>query len=523
MRIFTYDTTLRDGAQSDTVFYSKNDKLNIIRLLDSLGIDFIEVDNPVYNPYDDGFFEELKNMKLNHSRIVAFGSTVKVGVQPQNDSVLSFLSSYSDCCAIFGKAWDLHVSDVLKTTNEENLRMISESIKYLKSKGKYVFFDAEHFFDGWLSSREYALAVLEAAQNAGADEIVLCDTNGGTFPKDIEKAVGDVKNHISVRLGIHTHNDCALAVANALSAVNEGAELIQGTINGIGERCGNADLAALIANLQIKSGFDVLPEGKIRSLTGISRAIAQITNISTQGMPYISRAAFSHKAGTHADAVLKNPATFEHIDPSLIGNKRTILLSEISGKSAIMPIIRRVVPDIDKNSDKVDMLLAAMKDREAHGYRYEAAQASFELLIRKMLGMYTPHFEVDMYKLISEAKLGEECKSYVFTEVRVDNQKEIAATTSDGPVHAIDEALRKALRPFFPSLDKVQLIDYKVRVMDNRSATGSTVQVLIDSTDGRDVWSTVGVSIDIIRASQEALIDSIEYKLLKDEKTSENR
>jgi 2-isopropylmalate synthase len=329
----------------------------------------------------------------------------------------------------------------------------------------------------------------------------------------------DVKTHVSVRLGIHTHNDCALAVANALSAVSAGAELVQGTINGIGERCGNADLSALIANLQIKSCFDVLPEGKIRSLTGISRAIAQITNISTQGLPYISRAAFSHKAGTHADAVLKNPATFEHIDPSLVGNKRTILLSEISGKSAVLPMIRRVVPDIDKNSDKVDMLLSAMKDKEAHGYRYEAAQASFELLIRKVLGMYTPHFEVELYKLINEAKLGEECKSYVFTEVRVENQQEIAATESDGPVHALDEAFRKALRPFFPSLDKVQLIDYKVRVMDNRSATGSTVQVLIDSTDGKDVWTTVGVSIDIIQASHEALIDSIEYKLLKDEKT----
>ena len=523
MKIYTYDTTLRDGAQSETVFYSKNDKLNIVRLLDSLGIDYIEVDNPVYSPFDDGFFGELKNMRLLHSRVVTFGSTVKVGTLPENDPVLSFLASYTDCCAIFGKAWDLHVSDVLKTTKEENLRMIYESVKYLKNKGKYVFFDAEHFFDGWLSNPAYALSVLKTAQEAGADEIILCDTNGGTFPKDIERAVNDVKTAVTVNLGIHTHNDCALAVANALAAVNAGVKSVQGTVNGIGERCGNADLSALIANLQIKSGFEVLPEGKIRSLTGISRAIAQITNISTQGMPYISRAAFSHKAGTHADAVIKNPATFEHIDPSLIGNKRTILISEISGKSAILPIIRRVVPDMDKDSDKVDMLLAAMKDKEAHGYRYEAAQASFELLIRKMLGMHKPYFEVELYKLINEEKQGEGCKSYVFTEVRVENQKEIAATESDGPVHAIDQALRKALRPFFPSLDKFQLIDYKVRVMDNRSATGSTVQVLIDSTDGRDVWTTVGVSIDIIRASLEALIDSIEYKLLKDEKNVENR
>lgn len=520
MKIYTYDTTLRDGAQSETVVYSGNDQINIIRLLDSLSIDFIEVGNPVFNPYDSEFFDKIRDTKLLHSRLVSFGSTVHVGTKPEEDPVLSFMASFSDYCAVFGKAWDLHVSDVLKTTNEENLRIISDSIRYLKSKGRYVFFDAEHFFDGWSGNRDYAIKVVETAQEAGADEIVLCDTNGGTFPKDIERAVKDVSEHISVRLGIHTHDDCGLAVANAISAVYAGACTVQGTINGIGERCGNANLSTLIADLNIKAGYEVLPEGKIRLLTGISRSVAQITNISTYGMPYISRSAFSHKAGMHADAVIKNPATFEHVDPSSIGNKRNIILSEISGKSAILPIIRRVIPDIDKDSDKVDMLLSVMKDREVHGYHYEAAQASFELLIRKELGMYQPHFEVDLYKLINEAKLGEVCKSYAFIEVRVDNQKEIAATTSDGPVHAIDEAFRKALMPFYPSLDKVQLIDYKVRVLDNRSATGSTVQVLIDSTDGRDVWSTVGVSIDIIQASQEALIDSIEYKLLKDEKGS---
>ncbi len=516
-KIYTYDTTLRDGAQSENIFFSQKEKINIIRLLDSLGIDYIEIGNPIYNSYDKEFFDDVKEMDLIHSKIVAFGSTARVGTAPEDDPVLSFLASFTEHCAIFGKAWDLHVSDVLKTTKEENLRLIRESIKYLKDNGKYVFFDAEHFFDGWLNNPDYALEVLLAAQNAGADEIILCDTNGGTFPDDITRAVSDVKNKISVKLGIHTHNDNGLAVANALFAVYAGVENIQGTINGIGERCGNANLSTLIANLQIKSGYDVLDGERIRSLTGVAQSVAKISNVSVHDMPYISTAAFTHKAGTHADAVRKNPATFEHIDPYSIGNKRTILLSEISGKNTLLPMLRRVDPNIDKDSDKVDSILSAVRAKEAQGYHFESAPASLELFIRKELGLYRKYFVLDFYKVINEARAGETGKSIAVAEVSVGNQKEMAATDGDGPVLAIGKVLRKALREFYPTLDKVRLINYEVQAMDNRSATGATVRVLIESTDGKDIWSTVGVSIDIIHASQAALVEAIEYKLLKDE------
>lgn len=517
MKVFTYDTTLRDGAQSETIFFSQKEKINIIRLLDSLGIDFIEIGNPFYDSYDKEFFDEVKNLGLLHSKIVAFGGTCHAGKRPEDDPVINFLSSFADHCTVFGKAWDLHVSDVLKTTLEENLRIIHDSIKFLKDNGRYVFFDAEHFFDGWRGNREYALKVLETARNAGADEIVLCDTNGGTFPKDIESAVRDVKEKISVKLGIHTHNDNGLAVANSLSAVEAGVESIQGTINGIGERCGNANLSTLIANLQVKAGYTVLDGNKIRSLTGVASSIAKISNISVNDMPYISSAAFTHKAGTHADAVRKNPATFEHIDPYSIGNKRTILLSEISGKNTILPVIQRVDPTLDKNSEKVDHLVSLMRAKEAQGYHFETAQASLELMIIKELGLFQPHFVLDFYKVINEARAGEMGKSIAVAEVSVGHQKEMAATDGDGPVLAIGKVLRKALREFYPSVDKFQLINYEVQAMDNRSATGATVRVLIESTDGKDIWSTVGISIDIIHASQAALVDAIEYKLLKDE------
>ena len=327
----------------------------------------------------------------------------------------------------------------------------------------------------------------------------------------------DVKEKISVKLGIHTHNDNGLAVANSLSAVEAGVESIQGTINGIGERCGNANLSTLIANLQIKAGYTVLDGNKIRSLTGVASSIAKISNISVNDMPYISSAAFTHKAGTHADAVRKNPATFEHIDPYSIGNKRTILLSEISGKNTILPVIQRVDPTLNKNSEKVDHLVSLMRAKEAQGYHFETAQASLELMIIKELGLFQPHFVLDFYKVINEARAGEMGKSIAVAEVSVGHQKEMAATDGDGPVLAIGKVLRKALREFYPSVDKFQLINYEVQAMDNRSATGATVRVLIESTDGKDIWSTVGISIDIIHASQAALVDAIEYKLLKDE------
>ncbi len=516
MKIHTFDTTLRDGAQSEKILFSANDKLRIVKLLDSLHIDYIEVGNPVFNPAEEPFLEELQTLELKHSQIVMFGSTCKADMSPENSPVLAALGHEKSpgYCSVFGKAWDLHVHDVLNTTEEENLRIISESIKFLRQKGKKVFFDAEHFFDGFKSNEEYALKVVKTAQDAGCDAVVLCDTNGGTFPDEIKVITEKVAAACSVDIGIHCHNDMGLAVADTLSAVAAGAVLVQGTLNGIGERCGNTNLATVIANLQLKLGNDVLGD-KIRMLSPVSRAAAQISNLNTDGLPYISRSAFAHKAGMHIDAVMKNPHTFEHIDPSSVGNARNILISEMSGKSAIYPYVQRIVPSMDKDSPAMDRILAVIKKKEAEGYHYEAAQASLELLIKQELGIFTPHFILEKFKLIAEQTSVDNpdgC-NYAFLKVSVSGTTEMAATESDGPVHALDDVIRKALHGFYPALNETRLIDYKVRVLDSRSSTGGKVRVYIEATDGHETWGTVGVSRDIIEASKTALIDAVEYKL----------
>lgn len=516
-KIYTLDTTLRDGLQTETVSFSLNDKLNIMKLLDSLCIDYIEIGNPAFGKADEELIMRLPEIKPSYSRISMFSPTCRPGEKPEDSVFLT--AAANSCvkyCTVFGKSWLLHVSDVLKTTAEENLRMIRESIEFLKKHGKTVFFDGEHFFDGYKNDRSYAVEVLKTAAEAGAELLVLCDTNGGAFPDDIKTAVRDVTKRFAVPIGIHTHDDGGMAVANSVTAAISGCTHIQGTLNGIGERCGNANLATITANLQLKKGYQVLPDEKIRLLTGIARAVAQITNLSTTSLPYISRNAFSHKAGMHVDAVMKNPATFEHIDPAAVGNKRNLLISEISGKSALLPIVKKIVPDMERDAPEMDRILTAMKKRETEGYHFEAAQASLELVILKELGLYKPFFNVEKLKLITEQETDSGSNiSYAFIKVAVGGRTEIAATESDGPVHALDEALRKSLYGFFPILRHVSLTDYKVRVLDGRSSTGSTVRVLIESSDGKDVWNTVGVSVDIIDASKKALIDSIEYKLMK--------
>ncbi|MBQ7015013.1 MAG: citramalate synthase [Clostridia bacterium] len=517
-KIYTLDTTLRDGLQAQTVSFSLKDKLKIIRLLDKLGVDFIEVGNPAFGNADEEFFKCLDSIKTVNSKIVTFSPTCRVGEEAKDSVVLnSIVNTNVKYCTVFGKAWKLHVDEVLKTTEEENLRMIKDSIEYLRSKGKIVFFDGEHFFDGYKDNHDYAIEVLKTAASAGADTIVLCDTNGGSFPDDIKKAVREVSKLFGAKLGIHVHNDCDMAVANSVVAASCGCVHIQGTLNGIGERCGNANLATIIANLQLKKGFKVLPENNMERLTETSRAVAQITNLSTTSMPYISRNAFAHKAGMHVDAVMKNPVTFEHIDPSLVGNKRNFILSEISGKSALFNVVRKVVPDMERDDPKMDGLLKVLKQKEADGYHFEVAQESLELLIKRQLGLHKPFFEVEKLKLIDEQITETSANtSYVFIKVSVNGTEEIAAAESDGPLHALDQALRKALCNLYPSLQNVRMTDYKVRVLESRSSTGSKVRVLIECSDGVDVWNTVGVSVNIIEASKMALFDAIEYKLMKD-------
>jgi len=523
-KVYTLDTTLRDGMQSEKISFTVEDKLKIVKYLDELGVDYIEAGNPGSNIKDAELFDRIKKYPLSHSQLVAFGSTRKVGIKPEEDDNLNkLLSAGTKTIVIFGKAWALHVDEVLCTTPEENLAMIRDSIEYLKSKDRNVIFDAEHFFDGYKNNPEYALEVLKTAQNAGAESVVLCDTNGGTFPLEIYNITKYIVSELSANVGIHMHNDSGMAVSGSVIAIEAGASHVQGTLNGIGERCGNANLATIIANMQLKGNCEMIPSDNLSRLTEIARIIADIANISISGMPYVSKSAFSHKAGMHIDAVYKNPSSFEHIDPELVGNNRNFLVSEMSGKSAILPAIQKVLPDVTKNSPEISVVLNHLKQLEFKGYQYEAADASLDIVIRKALGMYKPAFEVTQFKVLVEqgARTGTGYASAI-VKVVVDGKEEITAADSDGPVHAIDIALRKALNVFYPELMDTQLIDYKVRVLNSEAATGATTRVLIETTDGDDSWFTVGVSPDVIEASRQALIDSIDYKILKTRKENHN-
>ncbi len=524
MKITTLDTTLRDGAQSAAVSFSVEDKIKIVKLLDALGIDLIEAGNPSSNIKDAEFFREIKKVKLNHANLVAFGSTRRVGAKVEEDALVeALLSAETQYVSIFGKSWDLHVTDILKTTPEENLAMIKETIEYCVSKGKRVVFDAEHYYDGYKHNPEYAVEVIRTASEAGAEVICLCDTNGGCFPDDMYDITKKACGSVECEVGIHTHDDAGLAVANALMAVKAGAKHVQGTLNGIGERCGNANLGTIIANLQLKRGYDVIPRENMQRLTEISRTVAEISNISVNGMPYISKNAFSHKAGMHIDGVRKRSESFEHVDPSTVGNERTFLVSEVAGRSAILPVIQKVDPSIDKNSPKIGDVIERLKELEFEGYQFEAAEASLYIVITEVLGIKKSFFEIERFRIMIEQdqlpNMKEDDYASAIVKVRVGDEYEITAADSDsGPVNAVDIALRKSLERFYPSLKDMRLTDYKVRVLDTGAATGATTRVLVESTDGRNSWTTVGVSKDVIMASQKALVDSIVYKLLQDEK-----
>ncbi len=517
--VMIFDSTLRDGAQARGVSFSVDDKIKIVKALDNLGVRYIEAGNPGSNSKDLEFFSNAKNLQLHHGKLTAFGSTRRKNISVEEDqNVQSLLSAKTSAVAIFGKSWDFHVTDIIRTSLEENLNMIRDTIRFLKEKQKEVIFDAEHFFDGYKSNSHYAFDALKAAVEGGADCLVLCDTNGGTFPDEIYDITKKVVETFSTDVGIHCHNDCGMAVANSMMAVKAGAVHVQGTYIGLGERCGNANLSTLIPNLQIKHNIKCIPEEQLAHLTSTARYIAEITNVLLDAAsPYVGNNAFAHKGGMHIDGVSKASRSFEHISPEIVGNSRKFLMSEVSGKNTLLSKIQKVDPSLTKKSPETQEILDKLKMLEHKGYQFEGAESSFELIILKHLGKYKPFFELNYYKVIEEEPSGNgEYSSSALIKVRVDDKEEITATEGKGPVHALDLALRKALEVFYPSLKKVHLTDYKVRVLDAKSTTAAKVRVLIESTDGKDFWTTVGVSSNIIEASAIALVDSIEYKLIKD-------
>ncbi|QNU66850.1 citramalate synthase [Ruminiclostridium herbifermentans] len=516
-RVIIYDSTLRDGAQALGISFTVEDKLKIVRKLDQLGVDYIEAGNPSSNPKDLEFFEKVMKLKLNNSKIIAFGATRRANIKVEEDmNIQSLLNAGTEAVAVFGKAWDFQVTEILKTTLDENLSMIYDTIKYFKQKGKTVVYDAEHFFDGYNANSEYAMTTLKTAYEAGADAICLCDTKGASLPSYIGKVTKLVCQKISCAIGIHCHNDNGMAVAGSISAVEAGATQVQGTINGFGERCGNANLCTIIPNLQLMMGYECIPKENMEKLTPIARYVSEVANIiHDERAPFVGNCAFAHKAGMHADAVNKNTSAYEMINPTVVGNQRNILMSEVAGRSAVMSMINMVDSTITKDSPETKKIIERLKELEYEGYQYEGAESSFELVIRKILGKYKPFFELVEFKVIVDEPTVSSVSSSAMIKIKVGEQTEITAAEGDGPVNALDSALRKALERFYPQIAEIKLTDYKVRVLDSNFATASKVRVLIETSDGEEVWTTVGVSTDIIEASWRALVDSVEHKLIK--------
>jgi 2-isopropylmalate synthase len=528
-RVAIYDTTLRDGSQGEGVNFSLQDKLLLTRRLDEIGVDYIEGGYPLSNPKDFEYFQAVHELPLTHAKVCSFGMTRRKNAPAETDTCLkALLDAKTPVVTIVGKTWDFHVTDVLGTTLDENLKMIADSVAYCKSQGREVFYDAEHFFDGFRANPDYALKTLTAAADAGASCTILCDTNGGTMPERIAEVVQAVKRELACEVGIHCHNDCELAVANSLAAVRAGAAQVQGTMNGIGERCGNVDLVSVIANLALKYGFDVLKPGSLERLTETSRYVYELANMNFRnGQPFVGLSAFAHKGGMHTHAVAKDPATYEHIRPEAVGNERRILVSELSGHSTILTKTAKY--QITHDKALMTKILNAVQDLENQGYEFEAAEASFDLLVRKVaklhkpwevdqkLKLYKPWFERITYRVNIEAREAGTPVTEATVRLKVGGKVEHTASEGDGPVNALDGALRKALVRFYPRLGEMQLVDYKVRVVNPRAGTAARVRVVIESRDATDVWGTVGVSENVIEASWLALVDSIEYKLFKDE------
>jgi 2-isopropylmalate synthase len=516
--VYLYDTTLRDGEQGEFISYSLEDKVRITHRLDEFGMDYIEGGWPGSNPKALHFFEKMKSTRLQHAKLAAFGSTRRKGVAAADDTQLQTLvASGTPVVTIFGKTWDLHVREALRVSEQENVDMIGESVAYLKSCDREVVYDCEHFFDGFKANPEYALKTLKAAADAGASVIVLCDTNGGTMPTEFHDIMTRVKSVIKSPLGIHAHNDCGMGVINSCTAVLEGAVHVQGTVNGYGERCGNADLIQIIPNLELKFGRRCLDEGKLQELTSVSHFVAEIANLAPDPrQPYVGQTVFAHKGGIHVSAVQRNPATYEHIPPETVGNQRRVLVSELSGMSNINYKATELGLNLDESNAEARAIVQQIKQLEAEGYQFESAEASFELLVKKAQGKGRNYFDLTGFRVITSHTSNSNLAEAIL-KLNVNGENRHVVAEGDGPVNALDKALRKALVEDYPSLKKVHLIDFKVRVLNAQAATAARVRVIIESTDGEDAWTTVGVSEDVVEASYKALVDSIEFYLLKQE------
>ncbi len=523
-KIKVFDTTLRDGTQGEQISLSAEDKLRIAQRLDEFGIHYIEGGWPGSNPKDLLFFQRANQIQFKHAKIVAFGSTRHVRHCAEEDPNLrALLEANTSVISIFGKSWVLHVERVLKITPEENLNLIEDSIRFLKSRGKEVIFDVEHYFDGYKDSSEYALQTLLAAETAGADVLVLCDTNGGTLTSDLAQIVSETREKTIAPLGIHAHNDSGLAVANTLIAVEEGCEHVQGTINGYGERCGNVNLCSVIPNLQIKYGYQCVPEKNLPQLTVLSHFVAEIANVSQPlNLPFVGKSAFAHKGGIHVNAVMKDARTYEHILPEKVGNSQRVLISDLSGRSNVIYKADELNIDLKKHKEKVPKIVNQLKNLENDGYQFEAAEGSFELLVKKLTGEQRDFFELKGFRITVEKDESGAPRSEATIRLKVNGITEHTAAEGNGPVNALDKALRKALIKFFPEIEKMHLSDYKVRVLNVKDGTGAKVRVLIDSSADRLLWSTVGVSENIIEASWQALVDSVSYYLMHQRKKDSN-
>lgn len=519
-KIEIYDTTLRDGTQSEDVNFTIADKVKIAEALCDFGIRYIEGGWPGSNPRDIGFFRDVKKSSAPIDHIAAFGSTRRAKRTCDTDeNIQALLEAEVPNLTIFGKTWDLHVTEALKIELEQNLEIIHDSVSYLKSKVDKAFYDAEHFFDGFKANKEYAIKTIKAAMEAKADCIILCDTNGGTMPQELADIIRQLREVTGdYPLGIHCHNDSDCAVANSVMAVVNGITQVQGTINGYGERCGNANICSVIPNLQLKYGYECVPPNKLNRLRSVSRYVNELGNLKHNiHQPYVGRSAFAHKGGVHVSAILKNARTYEHIEPELVGNKQRVLLSDLSGKSNLVYKAKDFGLDIDSNDQKVNAVVDRLKELENKGFQYEGAEASFELLMRKTMGTFTPFFDSVSYRVIDEKHGGTDSPMAEATvKIVVGDEQEHTAASGNGPVNALDKAVRKALSKFYPRIADMELVDYKVRILTSGEGTEAVTRVLIESKDKDSTWGTVGVAANIVDASYQALMDSMEYKLLKD-------
>ena len=515
-----YDTTLRDGTQGEQVNLTAEDKLKVAVRLDEMGIRYIEGGWPGSNPKDARFFRMAKSTSFKNAGLTAFGSTRRAGSSPENDpSIRAILEAETATVAVFGKTWDLHATEILGVPLEQNLEMIEDTMAYLKKEGREVIYDAEHFFDGYRNNPEYAMKTVNAAISGGADMIVLCDTNGGTLTHELKEIMDRVIPSIALPVGIHVHDDCGLSVANSITAVMCGAQMVQGTINGYGERCGNVDLIAVIGNLQVKMGYECVPPGNLKHLTELSRFISEVANVPPVGQrPFVGKSAFAHKGGVHVSAILKNSRAYEHIAPESVGNRRRVLVSDLSGKSNIEYKTKEMGIKLGGGAADSTKVVNVVKSLEDKGYQFEAAEGSLELLIKKVTGQFKEPFTLESLRVTMEKDGENESTSQATIKISVGDEKEITAAEGDGPVNALDNALRKALNGFFPVISEMKLVDFKVRVIEGTDGTGAKVMVWLESRDSNEIWSTVGVSENIIEASWQALADSVQYKLLKEEK-----